>query len=149
MCMNKPSRRQSGFTLIELIIFIVIVSVSVAGILLVMNTVVASSADPLIRKQALALAESVMEEILQKNYDDPDGLPNVVEANRTLYDDVDDYNGLTNAAFIDLPAALNSYVIAIVVAAPAALNGVQLKRVTVNVTHGPEIVTVTGYRGNY
>lgn len=148
MRINKPSRRQSGFTLVELIIFIVIVAVSVAGILLVMNTVVASSADPLIRKQALALAESIMEEILQKNFGDPDGLPNVVEVNRTLFDDVDDYNGQTNAVFTDLPAALSTYVIGIAVA-PATLNGMSVKRVGVTVSRGRESITLTGYRGNY
>jgi MSHA pilin protein MshD len=43
--------------------FIVIVSVGLAGILLVMNTTTRSSADPMIRKQALAIAESLLEEI--------------------------------------------------------------------------------------
>ncbi len=61
---TKPSSMpQRGVTLIELIMFIVIVSVSLAGILLVMNQVAAHSADPLIRKQALAVAESMLEEI--------------------------------------------------------------------------------------
>ncbi len=55
--------RQRGISLIELIMFIVIVSVALAGILLVMNTVTKSSADPLIHKQALAIAESLLEEV--------------------------------------------------------------------------------------
>jgi MSHA pilin protein MshD len=55
--------KQRGISLIELIMFIVIISVSLAGILLVMNQVTAHSADPLIRKQALAIAESMLEEI--------------------------------------------------------------------------------------
>ena len=54
---------QRGVSLIELIMFIVIVSVALAGILLVMNQVVGHSADPLIRKQAIAIAESMLEEI--------------------------------------------------------------------------------------
>ena len=54
---------QRGISLIELIMFIVIVSVSLAGILLVMNLVTRHSADPLIRKQALAVGESMLEEI--------------------------------------------------------------------------------------
>lgn len=54
---------QRGISLIELIIFIVIISTALAGILLVMNQVTRSSADPLIRKQALAVAESMLEEI--------------------------------------------------------------------------------------
>ena len=55
--------RQNGISLIELIMFIVIVSVGIAGILSVMNVTTKASADPLLRKQALAIAESLLEEI--------------------------------------------------------------------------------------
>ena len=55
--------RQNGISLIELIMFIVIVSVGIAGILSVMNVTTKASADPLLRKQALAIAESMLEEI--------------------------------------------------------------------------------------
>lgn len=55
--------RQRGISLVELIMFIVIVSVALAGILLVMNQVTGHSADTLIRKQALAIAESLLEEV--------------------------------------------------------------------------------------
>ena len=44
----------------ELLIFIVVVGAGLAGILSVMNTSVASSADPIVRKQAIAIAESVL-----------------------------------------------------------------------------------------
>jgi MSHA pilin protein MshD len=54
---------QRGISLIELIMFIVIVSVALAGILLVMNVTTKSSADPLIHKQSLAIAESLLEEV--------------------------------------------------------------------------------------
>ncbi|HEU0234121.1 MAG TPA: prepilin-type N-terminal cleavage/methylation domain-containing protein [Gallionella sp.] len=67
---------QRGISLIELIMFIVIVSVALAGILLVMNTVTKGSADPLIHKQALAIAESLLEEVelMPFTYCDPDDL---------------------------------------------------------------------------
>lgn len=55
--------KQRGTSLIELIMFIVIVAVALAGILLVMNTVTRSSADPIIYKQSLAIAESLLEEV--------------------------------------------------------------------------------------
>lgn len=73
---------QRGISLIELIMFIVIVSVALAGILLVMNVTTRSSADPLIRKQALAIAESLLEEVevMPFTYCDPDD-PNAVTAN--------------------------------------------------------------------
>ena len=56
-------RRQSGLSLIELVMFIVIVGVAVAGVLSVMNITTQHSADPMVRKQALAIAESLLEEI--------------------------------------------------------------------------------------
>lgn len=55
--------RQRGMTLIELIVFIVIVSVGVVGILTVLNITVAHSADPIVQKQAQALAEGLLEEV--------------------------------------------------------------------------------------
>ena len=55
--------RQRGISLIELIMFIVIISIALAGILLVMNRVTSNSADTLIRKQSLAIAESLLEEV--------------------------------------------------------------------------------------
>ena len=62
--MSTPDRRrQAGISLIELIMFIVIVSVGIAGILVVMNVTSKSSADPMVRKQALAIAEALLEEI--------------------------------------------------------------------------------------
>lgn len=152
MSMNSRSRAQSGFTLIEVIIFIVVVSVALAGVLLVIDTVVRTSADPMVRKQALALADSVLEEILNKNYEDPDGLPNVVESGRATFDDVDDYNGQTQAAFADLPPQIAArYTIGIVVNPPAPLNGVNAKRIVVTVTQvgSGEAISMTGYRGNY
>ena len=54
---------QAGISLVELVIFIVVVSIGVVGILSVMNVTTKSSADPRIRKQALAIAESLLEEI--------------------------------------------------------------------------------------
>jgi MSHA pilin protein MshD len=141
------TRRQRGFTLIELIIFIVVVGVGLAGILSVMNTVVKSSADPMVRKQAIALADSVMEEVLQKAYSDPDGVQGN-ESTRDTMDDVDDFNGKTQTLFA-LPASLSGYAIAITVAADNATLGIAAKKVTVTVSRGSESVTLTGYRCNY
>ena len=57
------SDRQRGISLIELIMFIVIITIALAGILLVMNKTTGHSADTLVRKQALAIAESLLEEV--------------------------------------------------------------------------------------
>jgi MSHA pilin protein MshD len=71
---TKQRHNTSGFTLIELVIFIVIVSVALAGVLTVLNVTVKSSADPVIRKQALAIAEALLEEVMLQpfTYCDPD-----------------------------------------------------------------------------
>ncbi|MDD5058404.1 MAG: type II secretion system protein [Sideroxydans sp.] len=71
---GRGGAKQSGISLVELIIFIVIVSVGLTGILLVMNVVTRGSADPLIHKQALAIAESLLEEVELKHFTfcDPD-----------------------------------------------------------------------------
>ncbi|NDP40911.1 MAG: pilus assembly protein MshD [Rhodoferax sp.] len=149
--MTKPHRRNGsrGFTLIELIIFIVVVGAGLAGILAVSTNVVKSSADPMVRKQAMALADSILEEIVQKEYQDPDGVSG--ETTRDTMDDVDDYNGKTKTLFTDWPAALGSYNVIIVVA-PATLGtapAIAAKKVSVTVTGGDNVITMTGYRSNY
>ena len=60
-----PVRRtvQRGVTLIELVIFIVVVSIAVVGLLQIFTRATASSADPQLRKQALAIAEAMLDEI--------------------------------------------------------------------------------------
>lgn len=66
MCTADPQAKiqgQSGISLVELIMFIVIVSLGIVGILSVMNVTVQASADPMLRKQAMAIAESLLEEI--------------------------------------------------------------------------------------
>lgn len=72
-CAPAP-RRQAGLSLIEVIAFIVIVSVGLAGILSVLNLTLRHSADPIVQKQSLAIAESLLEEIQSKAFGwcDPD-----------------------------------------------------------------------------
>lgn len=56
-------RRDQGVTLVELVMFIVIISIALAGVLQVMRLTTANSADPLRRKQALMIAEAMLEEV--------------------------------------------------------------------------------------
>lgn len=64
MC-NSARRRQQGLTLIELIMFMVIVGAAAAGLLQIMNMANTNSTDPIRRKQALLIAEAYMEEVQQ------------------------------------------------------------------------------------
>lgn len=65
---SRTRHSQRGISLIELIVFIVIVGVGLAGITVTYDTVVRHSADPMVRKQALAIAESLLLEIEQQAF---------------------------------------------------------------------------------
>jgi MSHA pilin protein MshD len=150
---------QKGMTLIELIIFMVIVGIAMAGIVSAINFNVQHSADPVVKKQALAIAESMLEEVTLQNFSDPDGGANVVEDSRDLYDDIDDYNGYSRNGIssIDAPSTtitgLEGYNVSVEIDSAANLNGIsggKAKRITVTVT-GPLNTTVLleGYRTDY
>lgn len=68
--------RQSGVTLVEQIVFIIVVSVGVIGVLSTLGPSLRFSADPQLRKQQLAIAESLLAEILHQpfTYCDPDDI---------------------------------------------------------------------------
>jgi MSHA pilin protein MshD len=84
---RKPQRfaSQAGISLVELIMFIIIVSIGVAGILTVFNVTTQKSADPQVRRQMLAIAESLLEEVELKPFTfcDPDDV-NAATATRAV-----------------------------------------------------------------
>jgi len=146
--------RQRGFTLIELIIFIVVVSAGMAGILSVMNVTVKSSADPMVRKQMIASAESLLEEISLAAFADPAG--GDTGSARNLFDDVSQYHnyatttGIVNKLGEAVPGLESyNYSPAVAVDGAATLDGLTVKKITVSVTHGSETISLTGYRANY
>lgn len=61
-------RRQRGITLIELLVAMVLISVGVVGLISVSSNTIMRSADPLVRKQALIIAESLLTEIEQQAF---------------------------------------------------------------------------------
>ena len=77
---HRP-RAEHGISLVELIVFIVIVGIAVAGVVGALSMATRASADPMIQKQALAVAEALLEEVqLQPfTYCDPDD-PNAASA---------------------------------------------------------------------
>jgi MSHA pilin protein MshD len=66
MCAETRRTRQRGLSLIELVMFIAIVGAAIAGVLIAYNQAVRGSADPLVRKQAVAIAESLLNEVLMQ-----------------------------------------------------------------------------------
>ena len=150
---------QRGISLIELIMFIVIISVAVAGILLVMNRVTGSSADTLIRKQALAAAESLLEEVQLQDFISASGVANAVtQANRSSeYHIVGDYNGFATTGIFPVSgvaaiAGLGGYN-ANVAVANTALGSIAASSavlITVTVTDPQNnAIQVSGYRTAY
>lgn len=121
---------ERGLSLIELLVFIVVVGIAVTGVLSVFSLNARTSADPVVQKQALAIADSLLEEVLAKPYTycDPDdanvetaqnalvgplgcattpevmGPENANEtrySNLTPYDNVNDYNGFAMTGIVD------------------------------------------------
>ena len=141
-------QRARGSSLVELIMFIVIIGIAVAGVLGAMSLSTRASADPLIQKQALAIAEAYLEEVLAMpfTYCDLDaatatsatvgagGCAATIEVigaeagetrggGTTPYDNVNDYNSLATGvpASIDGTAigGLSSYNVSVAVVAEA------------------------------
>lgn len=155
------SKRQSGMTLIELIIAIVIISVGLAGVLMAFTTTVKNSADPMIYKQMSAIADGMMEEILLKPFAIPTPLP-PPPANscaRDTFNNVRDYSAYSTANVCDIGgtavAALAGYGVSVSVTQPVAspITGVPVAEVLViriDVTHGiGNTYSLTGWRTNY
>lgn len=146
---------QSGVTLVELLVSIVIVAIAAGTILGLLARTTAASADPMLRHQASAVAEAYLEEILLRPFDDPDGADG--EGNRADYDDLDDYDGLVDAGARDqfgnpIPE-LADYDVSVSVVPSAALPGVpggDTYRIDVNVSRGADIdLLLSGYRTRF
>lgn len=154
---RQQLNKQAGVTLIELVLAMIVISVALGGVLLVMNYTTRHSADPLLRQQAIAIAEAYMEEVTLKAYLDPDDgtLCPTPEATRDQYDNVCDYNGLADSGAADQTgtaiSGLAGYGVAVSVAGQPfgspAVNGLRID-ITVTDPAG-EALTLTGYRAPY
>lgn len=148
-------KRSRGFTLVELVITIVLVSLAASAVLGGIATTSANSARAMTQFQATAIAEAYLEEILLRPFADPDGSDG--ETVRADLDDVDDYDGLADGSARDqygnAIAGLEGYAVAVSVQSSSALPSVPAgaaRRVTVTV-QPPQgaSVTLTAYRTDY
>ena len=150
--MSTKPKRAGGFTLIEMVIAIVIIGVGLAGVLMVFDITVKSSADPLIHKQMLAIAEEMMEEILLKPYTPGSGT--ISGCNRAAADDVSDYAGYSQP-ICDIDgtavAGLSGYTVAVAVNSSASLATLSssVKKITVTVARGGDSLVLIGWRTDY
>ncbi len=162
--MHLP-RRAQGLTLIELLLFIVVVGIALAAMLRIFVTATAASADPMIRRQQLAVAESLLREVqlMPITWCDPDdanvetatattGCAALAEAmgpeagetryGPTYFDNVNDYAGFSMAGIRDLGntavSGLSGYTANVAVAA-AALDSIATSGDALKIT-----VTVSG-----
>ena len=134
-----------GFTLVELIVSMVVVSIALGGVLMVMNYTTAHSADPMLQHQAVAIAESYLEEVLLHAYSDPDGTSG--ESLRSLFDDLGDYGARDQSG--NAISGLDAYTVLVDIA-DVTLNGVACKKATVRVSHPADVdLTLSGHRANY
>lgn len=157
-----PSNLSKGFTLLEVLITIVVISVAATAIMGVYINTVKTSADPLIQQQALAIAEAYMEEIQLKSFADPtDAETGGAEAGevRSTFDDVQDYDdpsvdGVVADQSGFAIGALANYSVAVDVSA-ATLDLItqasgNALRIDITVSHpAADPVVLSGFRTNY
>ncbi len=102
-------RSQSGVTLIELVISIVVIGIAATAILQSLGFLTVSNVDPMLRSQANLVAQSTLSEVMSQSFFDGDDdpriddtvtSPNVCPAaesdggyDRRLWDNLCDYNG--------------------------------------------------------
>jgi MSHA pilin protein MshD len=151
--MSSPARCR-GVTLVELIVTIVIVAVAVSGVLALVSATAARSAENMQQVQAVAIAESYLNEILQKPFGVDCG-----PCTRTQMDEVGDYNGLTDVGAQDATgspvANLGNYTVQVTVTNPTlgtapVVPTTQTELVTVTVTApNGQTTGLSGYRTLY
>lgn len=116
MPLNRPATDVRGFTLVELVVTMMVISIAVLGISQALSFAFARQSDGLWQAKAVALAESYIEEIGARRYDESTpvgGVPPCGPAAlacssiggegepRTRFDDVDDYDGLDEQPPVD------------------------------------------------
>ena len=167
--------RQRGISFLELILFMVIIGVGLVAILSAMNVTARNSADPLRRKQALMIAESLMEEVQLARFTFCDGSDDNVETatgtadcttpeafgpeagNARPYDNVNDYvnagNTLDLDAFHEGDPLPDGYSASLTISESTlnGFSGADVLLITVAVTYGgvDEVITLDGYRLRY
>lgn len=157
-------RGEGGVSLIELLIFIVIVSGGLTGMLATMNTIVMRSADPMLQKQLLSISESLLDEISNKAFAPVEGgfTPSnqtcaSFRTERARYDDIGDYQGISDCPIYSLAdnaivPGLENYRMSITVTASSALNGLPSTRarlISVRVAIGNEVLQLQGWRTSH
>lgn len=149
--------KNSGYTLVELVISVMIIGVALTGTLLAFQTATRYSADPMLIHQSMAIANSYLTEALNKEFLDSGSCP--VETSRDKFTHVCQYHGLTNNGAKDQRnqsiAGLESYTVSVLVDDTQAslqglVAGTEVVRVDVSVTHPKSVaIKLSGYKTKY
>lgn len=151
--------RQAGATLIELVVFIVVISIALVALLSVYQQSVTKSVDPIVRVRLLELAQSQLDVVLAQQYDaatPPGGVPacgSQMPPGRppgppcTGSGGVSSFDGQTDTPY---PGYSRNVSVTFAGTELGLGNNDQAKRITV-VASSPngESVTLTAYRTNF
>jgi len=150
---RAPGRpRTRGFTLPEAILAIVVIGIGLAGLMLAFGMVARNNADPVLRKQMLAIAQELLEEIQLKPYA---AAANAAPAGcaRDTYNDIADYDGYASTGVCSIDGvvipALATYNASASVAAGTLAGVGAARRITVTVSHGGESLQLVGWRTDF
>lgn len=148
--MRQSAKRQRGVTLIELVVTITVIATAGLALLSTLTYITGAGSEYLQQAQAQAIANSYLNEILGKNFADPDVNG---ETNRCQFDDVLDYQGLdTNVATDACGNAAGNYRVRVALTAGTlgALPANAVWRIDVRVDYGVNGQAIaTGYRTNH
>jgi MSHA pilin protein MshD len=150
------NKSQRAFTMVEMVIAMVIIAVGLAGVLSVLSRTTIFSAAPMATKQLTAIAEGMLDEVLQKPFSG-DGPPPAAGCDRTAFNEVMDYNNYTNMPVCDVTGTPGpaGYTVSVAVtpASGALLTGSipasDAYLVTVTVKKGSDSYTIQGWRLNF
>ncbi len=113
----RNRRRQRGLTLVELVVSLVIAGVVITTLWSAWALMGRSSADPLVARQQLAIAQSLLREMELQPL--PGAATAAPTAGRTGFASISDYNGLTLNGITDVEgqaiASLQAYTASVVV----------------------------------
>ena len=102
---------QSGLTLIELVISIVVLAIVVIGVLSALGTLIGRSADPMVRQQSIAVAQAYLEEIQSMAFGLPGGgCPAVPgSGSRADFNNICHYHNLSDSGAVDQNGNISPY----------------------------------------
>ena len=151
-------RLQRGVTLIEVIVFIVVINLAFVAVMQIYGQAVVNSVDPVVRVRATELARATLDEILARRFDEntpsggipacgtAEGEPCAGVGADAGYDDVGDFNGYSDSSHPNYPIAVS----VVNAGVDLGLASAMARKITVVVSmpDGNQ-VTLAAYKANY